>query len=249
MLKKYENYYHQIENEHWWHISRRDMIIKLIQWQVLDKNYRVLDIGCSTGKLVKEVLKLSKATVFGIDISEIAVKQCKKDGLKNIYLMSGDKTTFDDNSFDLIIASDCLEHIENDTKALIEWKRILKPNGKLIIFVPAWKTLWSNLDEMSHHHRRYSFSDLKNKLINTDFNIHRLSFWNAVLFIPIFIYRKIENLNRANNAIRDQSSLPSNFINELLKSILRIENNIIKKYNFPIGVSLFAICTKNNYEN
>ena len=68
MLKDYENYYHQIEDKHWWHISRRDMIIKLIKWQDLDKNYRVLDIGCSTGKFVKEALKLSSANIFGIDI-------------------------------------------------------------------------------------------------------------------------------------------------------------------------------------
>tara|TARA_B100000519_G_scaffold198884_1_gene209152 strand:+ start:115 stop:852 length:738 start_codon:yes stop_codon:yes gene_type:complete len=244
MLKDYENYYHQIEDKHWWHISRRDMIIKLIKWQDLDKNYRVLDIGCSTGKFVKEALKLSSANIFGIDISETAVKECEKNGLENIYLMSGDKTTFDDNSFDIVIASDCLEHMENDSKTLKEWNRIIKPNGKLIIFVPAWKTLWSNLDEMSHHYRRYSYSDLKMKLIDADFNIHRLSFWNVLLFIPILIYRKIESLTRTNNVNQLQSSIPSNFINELLKSILKIENRIIIKHNLPIGVSLFAICSK-----
>lgn len=244
MLKEYENYYHQIENKHWWHVSRRDIIIKLIKCQDLDNNYRVLDIGCSTGILVKEILNLSGANVFGIDNSETAIKQCKKNGLENIHMMSGCNTTFDDNTFDLVIASDCLEHIEDDRKALKEWKRILKPNGKLIIFVPAWKTLWSSLDKMSHHYRRYSYSDLKMKLMGADFYIHRLSFWNVILFVPILIYRKIENLNGINSPRKDQSSLPSNFMNELFKSILRIENKIIQKYNFPTGVSLFAICKK-----
>jgi len=189
------------------------------------------------------------ANVFGIDNSETAIKQCKKNGLENIYLMSGCNTTFDDNSFDLVIASDCLEHMEDDCQTLKEWKRILKPNGKLIIFVPAWKTLWSNLDRISHHYRRYSYSDLKMKLIGADFNIHRLSFWNVLLFIPILIYKKIESLNGINTAHKHQSSLPSNFMNKLFKSILSIENKIIQKYNFPIGVSLFAICGKNNNEN
>ena len=105
--------------------------------------------------------------------------------LENIYLMSGDKTTFDDNSFDIVIASDCLEHMENDSETLKEWNRIIKPNGKLIIFVPAWKTLWSNLDEMSHHYRRYSYSDLKMKLIDdrSTFNSMIIRTWKKMIFI------------------------------------------------------------------
>ena len=80
--------------------------------------------------------------------------------------------------------------------------------------------------------------------MGADFYVHRLSFWNVILFVPILIYRKIENLNGINSPRKDQSSLPSNFMNELFKSILRIENKIIQKYNFPTGVSLFAICKK-----
>lgn len=249
MLSDYENVYHQIENEHWWHISRRDMIINLIDWQELDINYKILDIGCSSGRLIKDITNITNAKVYGIDSSTSAIREGKKNGLDNIFLMNGESTTFDDNLFDIVIASDCLEHIKSDSKALIEWNRILKPNGKLIIFVPAWKSLWSNLDIASQHFRRYSFSKLKLKLTKAGFKISRVSFWNILLFIPILIFRKIESLIMIKSSKKIQLSLPSKQMNDFFKKLLKFENNIIKKYNSPIGVSLFAICVKETYEN
>ena len=69
--------------------------------------------------------------------------------------MDAAKLEFEDKKFDVIIASDVLEHINLDVEALKEWKRVLKPNGHMILFVPAKKVLWSNNDVYSQHFRRY----------------------------------------------------------------------------------------------
>ena len=62
----------------------------------------------------------------------------------------------------------------------------------MILFVPAREILWSNNDIYSQHFRRYEKKQLKDRLIKSGFSISRLSYWNFLLFIPIFVYRKFQ---------------------------------------------------------
>jgi predicted SAM-dependent methyltransferase len=65
-----------------------------------------------------------------------------------------------DEKFDVIIASDCLEHLKEDEKALKNWYELLNKNGVAFIFVPAFMSLWSYHDEYNMHYRRYTNSEL-----------------------------------------------------------------------------------------
>jgi predicted SAM-dependent methyltransferase len=64
--------------------------------------------------------------------------------------------TVEDNSYDFLHASHCLEHLDNPYTALINWQRVVKPGGYLVITVPDedlyeqghWPSLWSN----QHYH-------------------------------------------------------------------------------------------------
>ena len=66
--------------------------------------------------------------------------------------MDGYDLNFADNYFDVIVASDCLEHIENDRKVLKEWYRVMKKNSTIIIFT-CHMFLWSTIDYVSNHKR------------------------------------------------------------------------------------------------
>ena len=158
MDQAYETKYHVQEDKHWWFESRRDMVIKLLRQS--DRNSKILEIGCSGGPLIRALNKLGYNDVHGIDISEPAIDLCKLREISNTSVMDGSRPDFGDGQFDVVIASDVLEHIEDEEKALCEWNRILKPSGKLIVFVPAFKMLWSKHDEANHHYRRYSKSEL-----------------------------------------------------------------------------------------
>jgi ubiquinone/menaquinone biosynthesis C-methylase UbiE len=203
-------------------------------------------VGCSTGVLIEGLYKLTSAEIFGIDVSHNAINACLERWLINTRVMNGEKLDFDDSTFDIVIASDCLEHINDDRKALIEWHRVLKNKGKLIIFVPAFMSIWSELDHISDHYRRYGRNELRLKLKKSKFKINRISFWNSLFFLPIFLIRlyygnihtkiKMDGYNRL--------QLPNPFMNRLLFSILKVENSILTQYNMPIGASLFAICEK-----
>src|SRR5690606_25684581 len=99
----------------------------------------ILDIGCSSGILLRE-LKAQGFHVnklYGIDISEEAIKNCRAGGIPNAFVMDAQAIDLQDK-FDVIIASDCLEHLADDRKAINNWNWLLKPGGQLWVFVPAF---------------------------------------------------------------------------------------------------------------
>jgi len=104
---------------------------------------KILDIGCGNGKL-GELIKneLKDVEVYGVDISSNALKAAKKRGLITVKQnVDGKKLKFKDNTFDLVICGDIIEHVYNNFFLLKEIKRILKKGGRLIVSVPnvnAW---------------------------------------------------------------------------------------------------------------
>lgn len=240
MKENYELKYHRLEKEYWWCKSRRDILFRIIK--NFDKNSKILDAGCASGILISFLKEKGITNVYGIDNSKEAIKMCKKT-LKNVFLMDASKTRFKKESFDIIIASDILEHIENEEKTLSEWHRILKPDGTLILFVPAFNFLWSVHDKINNHQRRYNMMQLRESLDKNRFLIKRSSYWNFTLFIPTAImklFKKILNSEEKDDFIEINPA-----INNFLFKLMKFENEILEKgINFPFGISLFAIAKK-----
>ena len=193
MQKNYEDYMHYVDDNHWWLKSRRHTILQLLKNK--NKNANILDIGSSQGLLLKELLKMGydPSNLYAIDISESAIQKCNKLGI-NASIMDANDLQFPPESFDIIISSDSLEHLKDDIRSLKSWHNVLKKDGELIVFVPAFRFLWSVHDEILHHYRRYSLSELKNKLKSCGFKILRSGYWNNSLFMPILCYRFLRNL-------------------------------------------------------
>lgn len=233
------------EKNHWWSKARRDMILRLIRAE--DRSQKILDIGCAGGCLIEFLTDKHFNKIYGIDISKNAMYLCRKRKLKNTYFMNASNLRFVANKFDIIIASDVLEHIKNDNRALTEWYRVLKPNGKLIVFVPAFNRLWSGHDEINHHYRRYDKDELCAIMENNKFIVERSCYWNFVLFFFLCSIRILEYFTKKGNDHKKYYSpyrLPS-IVNSVLFNTLRLENIIIShKINFPIGVSILVIAKK-----
>jgi SAM-dependent methyltransferase len=204
-----------------------------------------LDIGCSGGPLLKLLLSQGYSQVLGIDISRKAIQLCKERDLKNVYLMDGVKSEFDSEKFDLIIASDVLEHTKDDKKAIKEWKRILKKGGVIICFVPALRFLWSDHDDRSGHYRRYTKRSLEFLFEINNFKIIRSSYWNIILFLPILFFRFLLNFPLMRKFSVNQLKESHYLLNLLLTQLLRIENALLSiGINYPLGVSVFVIAQK-----
>jgi ubiquinone/menaquinone biosynthesis C-methylase UbiE len=142
------------EKNYWWHVGRLDILekqIETIQKDNGDKPLSILNIGCGTGGTVA-MLERHASELVNVDVSKEAIKFMKQSGYSAI-LVEGTSLPFNANKFDLVVAFDVLEHIEDDSSALKEWRRVLKKGGTLLITVPAHQWLWSGHDVPLQHFR------------------------------------------------------------------------------------------------
>lgn len=245
MEKDFEKKYHDVETEHWWFKSRRKYLLDLVK--NAPKNSKILDIGCSSGIFLKdlEAIGFKIENLYGIDISDSAIENCKANGVQNSFVMDAQNITLTE-SFDIIIASDCLEHLEDDKKALKNWKSLLKIGGTMYVFVPAYMSLWSYHDTINMHYRRYTNEQLKSKLVAENLSVEKASYWNFFLFIPVYAFRKITSVFNKNKKGEGDISIGNSFVNSSLFNLILLENKLLKAVNFPFGVSTFCIAKRIN---
>jgi GT2 family glycosyltransferase/SAM-dependent methyltransferase len=99
---------------------------------------RVLDIACGTG-YGTAILGTAAASVTGVDISQGSVIEARRRyGNKNVQYVVGDcyDLPFDDDSFDVVVANEMIEHVENHDGLINEVKRVLRAGGRFLISTP-----------------------------------------------------------------------------------------------------------------
>jgi hypothetical protein len=123
----------------------------------------------------------------------------------------------------------------------------LRPGGTLMVFVPAFKFLWSGHDVVNHHFHRYRAAELAGLLRSAGFEIQRQGYWNFFLFLPVAIVRLAKRLFAGNSdklPAGDLKAVPR-ALNFLLILLLRLENRLMLcGLNFPWGVSAAVIARK-----
>lgn len=246
MHREFEAKYHRLEDGHWWFKSRRDYFLRLVEQLALPRDAAILDMGCASGPLLDALNRRGYTRTRGIDISEEAIRNCSRRGVENVQVMDAAQPSFPADSFDLIVASDVLEHIAEDRSALANWHRILKPGGLLAVFVPAFAFLWTGHDAMNRHFRRYTKRELTRKLADTRYELQFSSYWNFALFAPAAAIRLLSRLApKSRRETKDQLDQPPNLVNAALSALLRCENTaLLAKLRFPVGVSVMALARK-----
>ncbi|HEX8425815.1 class I SAM-dependent methyltransferase [Hymenobacter sp.] len=242
---EYEIKYHQIEESYWWFQARRDMVFRLVQDLKLATDAPILEIGCSGGPLLQRLRSTGYTNLTGIDVSEAGIAVAERRGIPNVSCMDGANLTFHNASFDLVVASDVLEHIEDEAQALREWARVLRPGGRLLIFVPAFQFLWGKHDIINQHFRRYTANQLATAMQAAGLEVSRGSYWNVSLFFPTAVVRLLKRiLPKTNASASDDLFSAPPLINSLLTGFIKAENSILQTVNAPVGVSVFALAKK-----
>jgi SAM-dependent methyltransferase len=236
---EYEIMYN-FEEFYWWHIGRNAIIKQLLNKFVQDRHSKILNIGSGTGGNTSVLQQFG--TITGVDNSEEAVAFARKRGYETV-VADATNIPFGDNSFDVLVALDVLEHIKDDTLALTEWRRLLKPGGKLLITVPAYQWLWSFHDEALHHLRRYTASGLNRTLNLVGFKILKRSYAIVFSFPLIVGYRLLRSILPKN---KEETSyvILSKPINQFFAWLLKLEAVFISRANFPFGTSVIVVATK-----
>jgi 2-polyprenyl-3-methyl-5-hydroxy-6-metoxy-1,4-benzoquinol methylase len=152
----------------------------------------ILEVGCGIGNLTE--LLLSQGRVIAADVNrgylqKVENKFRQHSNLKGVLLwdirQAPPKNLGD--SIDTIVCSNVLEHIEDDDDVLTSLFHLLPAGGRLIILVPALKALYNVFDEELGHIRRYSRSELSQKLTRNGFRICSLKYFNLFGILGWFV--------------------------------------------------------------
>ena len=228
----------ELEEKHWWHISKRELCQKVIAKYF--KGGKIVDIGCGTGKNVEAFSKYGE--VWGIDNSEEALKFCKKRGLNNVIKGDAEKSNLPGKTFKLVTLLDVLEHTD-DTKTLKEIHRILKKDGLLLITVPSYQWMFSQWDVVLHHKRRYTKGKLEELLKKNGYEIVFSSYFQSFLVLPVFVIRRLKSALKPKNYGSD-FRLGNQFINRLLLKVSHAEQQTVMRHGLPFGLSILALARK-----
>jgi len=236
---------YQVEETHWWYLGRRRIIQCLVEkicTTLNNPNPRILDVGCGTGANLKMLAAYGRAE--GVDISPQAVQFCRQRGLDSVKLGAIEHLPYESDSFELVTALDVVEHLDDDVAGLREMRRVLRRDGRLLLFVPAFMFLWGVQDDVSNHRRRYTLSSLMRAVEAAGFAVEWASYANISFFLPVLVVRSVMRWLGLRAAT--EYGINISLMNGPFSRLFAAERFILKRARLPFGVS--AVCIARRVE-
>lgn len=232
------------EDKHFWHKARRLLLEKIIR-KTAGAGLNILDVGCGTGGNYAFLKKMGTVDSFEPDIQAVSFFQEKNPDATVFQGALPDKIPpeIQAKKYDLIVALDVMEHLEDDGQALKTLAELLTKNGRILLTVPACSFLFSPFDETLHHFRRYDKKDLKNLIRTSGLTISYLNFLNFFLF-PAVVFERLKQKITKKYQFKDDYKITDSVLNSVLFWIFVFERHFLFKTRFPIGSSLVVVAQK-----
>jgi len=231
-----------LEDSHFWFQARNELILWTIQYY-FKKLIRYAEIGCGTGYVLQAVeQKFPSAKIVGTELFvkglKYASQRCKQAELVQLDARQIPWR----NEFDVVGIFDVLEHIEDDEGVIDQIHKSLAFGGGILITVPQHRWLWSLVDEISCHVRRYSAKELENKVRAAGFEVlHSTSF--VSLLLPMMLASRLLSRKPVSDAAAEMRI--NTHLNWLFRKIMSLEFKLIQLgFNFPLGGSRLIVGRK-----
>ena len=236
---------YQVEDTHWWYVGRRRIIqslVEKIRTTLNTSNPRILDVGCGTGANLKMLAGYGSAE--GVDISPQAVEFCRERGLDSVKLGAAEQLPYENESFEIVTALDVIEHLDDDVAGLREMRRVLRHDGRVLLFVPAFMFLWGVQDDVSNHRRRYTLPSLVKAVEAAGFAIEWSSYANISFFLPVLLVRSLMRWLGLRAAT--EYGINISLMNGPFSQLFAAERFVLERGRLPFGVS--AVCIARRVE-
>jgi ubiquinone/menaquinone biosynthesis C-methylase UbiE len=232
----------KVEAEHWWFVGRRQLFANEIARASIRQSSLVLDVGIGSGSNLRMLGQMGFRHVTGLDTNPDVIRICQDKGFASVQQGSISNLPFSSESFDFVLATDGIEHAQDDMAALKEIYRILRPGGCVLITVPAFQSLWGLQDDVALHYRRYRLHTLVERVIGAKLTIVRSYYFNYLLFAPIWTARQIIRFARIR--LESENEVNSPLINRILTAIFRLDIATAPLLRPPFGVSALVFAQK-----
>ncbi len=202
---------------------------------------RILSVGCGPPEWLSWLVPFAGplGKVVGLDIEPIHAR-LSSDNL-GFVVGALENAPVADASFDVVLALDVLEHLDDDSAGLRAAVRLVKPGGLLLITVPALPSLWGSQDVISEHRRRYTRRTLTQLFEGAGLADYQVSYFNTLLFpLAAAVRWSRRALGKAERPRSDFEDNRPGLINDVLTWVFSSEIHLIYRAPMPIGVSLVA---------
>ncbi len=238
-----ERQIHEVEEWHWWYRGRRRIIAALVRHLGLPPDREILDAGCGSGRNMADLVRYG--TVTGLEIADASVHWARNRGIGEVVQGSITEAPFPDERFDFAVCLDVLEHIDEELHALRELRRVMRPDGTLLVTVPAYQSLWSEHDVINHHKRRYTRRSLSAVATDAGWTTVWTTYFNGCLLPAAAMHRRLSHLRHSVDEPVSDLELTPVRLNGLLEMPLRVEARVIGRgWRIPAGLSLMTVLRK-----
>jgi SAM-dependent methyltransferase len=234
-----------VQERHWWWGGRRRIVAAVLHRHVQgSRRLRIADVGSGYGANIPLLLRYGDVTVLETD--EQALAHIEREYGARVRTLRWASPQPVNDRFDLILLADVLEHIPDDAEAVRWIWDQLADGGHVLVTVPAHRYLWTEMDDVVHHFRRYERKELL-KLFSEGFEVRVASYYNMLLFpLKIAFVGFARGLRKLvpKREKRSYNDLPPKPINSLLGAILGLESLVIPSVSLPFGVSLILLARR-----
>lgn len=222
------------EEDHFWFVARERLVLAQLDRHSLAPG-SALDLGCGNGRLLVALADRG-SRLAGVDAYADSLERARARA-PGATLLQADvaNVPLETGTFDLVTALDVLEHVA-PAAFLGEARRLLAPNGHLLLSVPAFRSLWSRRDEAAGHRKRYQRADLAAELGAHGFAMLSFTHYQFLLFPLLWLSRRLD-------ARRDRplERWPPGPLGRLLGWVNQREVGWWGRRSLPWGSSLLAV--------
>jgi len=226
------------EDRHWWFVGRRAVIDRLIRSMKLPQRARILECGCGTGGNLYLLGTHGEVVAFEPNEAARDFAKGKGSGVEILFGELPGRPEGLDGDFDLVVALDVLEHIQDDKAAFDSMLDLVRPNGTLLVTVPAIKRLWGQHDYRLHHVRRYDRNELLALVDPARADVLFVGSFNLLLLPIAVVFRVLETI--LGRSLGNQEVMPARPVNRVLAAIFSAERAIVTR-RLPVGLSIAMI--------
>jgi SAM-dependent methyltransferase len=201
--------------------------------RIIEKNGHLLEFGAGTGFLAELFNSHFNIKPDCVELDPDLIQHIKKKEISCFQFLSEIP-----KKYTAIYTSNVLEHIENDSAVLKELFESLIPGGIIGIYVPAHPILYSAMDKEIGHVRRYTRSELREKVLEAGFSVQSITYDEFIGFFASAVVKIIGYKNKASLGSKRSLILYDNYVYPMSRVLDRIG------FRYLIGKNLIVIAEK-----